>query len=298
MALTKEQYEKIINGSAFLGMKRTDETKGEYDSAFRKFADQLYEYVDRFVYTNGVMNDFGVEFVQTAQMCIRKYDSTYGEFLHYFLTCISAIINRTRKKRRVEEIRRGTKLGKKTDTICRMIFKYSDTKGLDINDPAVHEHIAQIFGIPVNVIRDAIIANYAAVPVDAAAYNEEGEEIDLSELIADTHISVEDSVIGDRMFTERLVALERIYSACRKDTKRVIGAKLTALLFEEFGADKERLRQISECMFFDDKVYAYFDKNKQAPKDKQLAEMLGLSTASFSRTFANFKNKLTEVKNG
>lgn len=298
MALTKEQYEKIINGSAFLGMKRTDETKGEYDSAFRKFADQLYRYVDRFVYTNGVINDFGVEFVQTAQMCIRKYDSTYGEFLHYFLTCISAIINRTRKKRRVEEIRRGTKLGKKTDTICRTIFKYSDTKGLDINDPAVQEHIAQIFGIPVNVIRDAIIANYAAVPVDAAAYNEEGEEIDLSELIADTHISVEDSVIGDRMFTERLVALERIYSACRKDTKRVIGAKLTALLFEEFGADKERLRQISECMFFDDKVYAYFDRNKQAPKDKQLAEMLGLSTASFSRTFATFKNKLTEVKNG
>lgn len=272
--------------------------ESEYKAAWRKFTGDLYEYAESFVYRGGQLAEFGVEFMQTAKACISGYDKESGSFLNYFLKSIATTIKRVRAKQQIANVRNGGKIGKKLNDICRFMFRYADSKGIDVNDESVQNKIAEKLGVPLDKVKEALVVNYKAVPVSNVAINDDGEEVDLFDGVIDKTSSVEVAIDEEDSFAERIEEIEKTYAICRKDTQRTVRYKLTALLIYAFDGDDEKIRAIRpRVTFFTDEVYDFYKREGKVPQDNQLATMLGVVPPSLSRAFHTYKTKLEEVKN-
>ena len=292
---TKEQFENAINASPFLCMREESGMEAEYTAAFRRFAGDLYAYVDTFVYADGKLKDFGLEFMQTVKACLVGYDREKA-FLNYFLTSLSTNIKRVQAKRKIDEKRMGVNIGKKLNAICKVIFRYVDSKGLDVHDERVQERIAESFRISPDVVKEALLANYEAAATSNISVNEDGDEVDLFDLIADK-ASAEAPILEEENLFALVADLEGVYAQCRKDTQRTVRYKLTALLIKALDGEDAKLYKIKQRVtFFADEVYDVCKDEGDVPKDNRLAAMCGVSPPSFSRAYDTFKVKLMELR--
>ena len=300
MAYTKEQYENHINNSPFLAMRKEPGQEEEYKAAFRKFTEDLYTYVCTYVYTNGKMAEFGLEFLQTAKACVSGYDRAYGDFLHYFLTSISTGIKRARAKQQVESVRNGFVISKNTDILCRRIFRYADSKGIDVHDEYIQKRVAEKFGIPLDAVQEAIQVNYATATVSNITMNGDEEEMDLFDTLVGMSDTMDESIIEEEKLTELVRVVDAFYSKCRRDVQRTVSYKLTALMIDTVEGDDEKLQAVcAQASFYVDEVFATFKLKRKTPTDRQMADMLGISAVSFSRSVNAFLKKIQEArKNG
>ena len=295
MKRTKEQLENAINSSPFLLMREESGMEAEYAAAFRRFTGDLYEYADAFAFGDGILSEFGVEFMQTVKLCLAGYDKAMP-FLNYFISSLSTNIKRVRAKRQIDERRMGVNIGKKQDAVVRAVFRYADSKGLDVYDEYVQQRISERFNIAIDVVREALIANYEAAPISNIATTDDGE-IDLFDSVIDKSSSLEQRILYEDGFIEIVDGLEKAYAACRKDTQRTVRYKLTALLISVLDGDDERIHKIKRRIsFFTDEVYDFYKSEGEVPKDNQLAAMCGVLPPSFSRAYDTFKTKLTELR--
>lgn len=293
MKRTKEQLENAINSSPFLLMREESGMEAEYAAAFRRFTGDLYEYADAFVFGDGILSEFGVEFMQTVKMCLAGYDSAMP-FLNYFISSLATNIKRVRAKRQIDERRMGVNIGKKQDAIVRAVFRYADSKGLDVYDEYVQQRISERFNIAIDVVREALIANYEAAPISNITTTDDGENDLFDRVVAKGDLG--ERIIEEDSLVELVIEIEKAYVACRKDTQRTVRYKLTAQLIAALDGDTEKIHKIKQRIsFFTDEVYEVY-KNKGVPKDNRLSSMCGVLPPSFSRAYDTFKTKLAELR--
>ena len=268
--------------------------EAEYAAAFRRFTGDLYEYADAFAFGDGILSEFGVEFMQTVKLCLAGYDRAMP-FLNYFISSLSTNIKRVRAKRQIDERRIGVNIGKKQDAIVRAVFRYADSKGLDVYDEFVQQRISERFNIAIDVVRKALIANYEAAPISNITTTDDGE-IDLFDSVV-VKGDLGERIIEEDSLVELVIEIEKAYAACRKDTQRTVRYKLTALLISVLDGDDERIHKIKRrTAFFTDEVYDFYKNEGEVPKDNQLAAMCGVLPPSFSRAYDTFKTKLAELR--
>ena len=82
MELTKEEYERLINGAPVL-QPGHDVTSTEYKADFRAFLALLLQYLSRFSVFD-LNGDAGGDVVLVAEQCVRRYREEKGTFLHFF----------------------------------------------------------------------------------------------------------------------------------------------------------------------------------------------------------------------
>ncbi|MCH5156072.1 MAG: hypothetical protein J1F69_05635, partial [Clostridiales bacterium] len=153
------------------------------------------------------------------------------------------------------------------------------------------------FNIAIDVVREALIANYDAAPISNISVDGDGDEIDLFDNVIDKTSSLEQRILDEDSFIDIVDELEKAYAACRKDTQRTVRYKLTALLISALDGDVEKLHRIKRRIsFFTDEVYDVYKNEGDVPKDNRLAIMCGVSPPSFSRAYDTFKTKLAELR--
>ena len=190
-------------------------------------------------------------------------------------------------------MRNGSKFGRNIDGICRSIFRYASARGIDVMDEDVQKKIAQKFNLSLKDVQRAIEINYTLVPVSNVSINDDGEEIDLFDCVMDKSASVEESIIEKDNLMELVDSIETAFLSSRNDTQKAVGYKLTAAFIKAVDGDEELLHEIRHRVsFFADEILTYYRHEGKIPTDKQLADMIGVYPASFSRTLTNFKNEL------
>ena len=295
MELTKEEYERLINGAPVL-QPGHDVTSTEYKADFRAFLALLLQYLSRFSVFD-LNGDAGGDVVLVAEQCVRRYREEKGTFLHFF----HYLFKRYRRQQRLAEeqqtVRGGIHLGKDIGQTIRAIRKYMQGKGIATINREQVRRIAAVIQKPERVVWYAWKADEETRLVSNTVRDENGDETDLFVFLASKDETDRDLVTYDG-FHILLDRLEGVYESLqnRNGQRSLIAMWITASLLEEFS---DELEDVMPCLvhrsFYRDEVRRiYWEKNRILTK-AEMAQMCGVSPQSASRTFRQFREKLRMV---
>jgi hypothetical protein len=142
-------------------------------------------------------------------------------------------------------------------------------------------------------IEELLLMSHETSVVSSMTTNEDGEIVDLLDLMADPEFDNLDQ--HGELVREILLAINEEYASCQERSKPIISAYLTVALRNEF----EKLElNLSTCEFIDQRIIDEYSSTGRFPTQREIAAGFGKNEASISRTIRNFFDKLKEkIKN-
>lgn len=287
---TKEELENLINGSPLFTIDRTVDSE-LFAATERRFLNDLAELLGL------IRKDFaeiGYEVIVTAKACIKAYKAENGAFLNYFNTALKRTLATSRAKEMADNARGGLTIDEKTERTIRQILKLAKVRGESINDEAFQKKVAVAMGLTLEAVREAIAINEGTrvISGNSIVKNKEGEETEFFNFIEAKEASVEQSLVEDEIFKEKIIVIDSVFKSQRDSSKEILSKLLTARLAEvlfELGMIEWVAKTTS---FIDTDILKAFLKRNEVPTAREIAKICKIHEASASRTLNNFLDKL------
>lgn len=289
----KVSLEEKINNSPLFGIDREAEPV-IYDREKYKLLCLIGEYINKFYAKK--YGDYGLEVTLSYGSCVKSYNLEKGPFLAYYMTSLANKCKTADAAENTNMADGGMHLSANQKRIIVAIRRLLEAKGIvddEINDDVV-SYVAKRLGLEYAAMKKAfkLYQSYRVVGVTTEV---DGDEVSIADKYGETAKSAEELVVDMVNCYEIFDIIEDVYlNGIQVRQREVISPCLTALIAEAIF--KSELN-ISSYQFIDKGIMRAYIKELKAPLRKDIAESLGKSEASVSRTMSNFlKDLLVRVK--
>ena len=279
----REKYEELIKSSPLFEYEKDT-------AAYKREAYKMIEYLYLYLGANkekSINEPYGMEIVEVATKCIEGFDSSKGEFLHYFNSSWS----KTRKSLDSDESLQQNYGGMHFSDVKKR--RYKKFKTLTGGQPLKADDIqivADAMGITVEEVYDLEkIENNKAL---AEKEKNDGEDVyrildhqDSGENIETEFQNIENA----KAFLDKV---EITFNNLQNRQKPLLSVLITSKLMLEVSEDSSLLDHFKSKAFFNDDIYQKMLQSGEQPQAKEIANLFGITEASLSRTWKTFKEKL------
>ena len=295
MEYTKEDYENYLNAVAFRDIDGEEEPI-VLQTEQRRFLQMLIEYCKIFRLREEEFCISVLDLVETADSCMKNYDATQGTFVNYFAASLSRRIKKEVAINRADSIYRGLHISEKDVFLIRKILAYAQQRDVSLNDEAALREIACGLNVESEAVRRAIEINAEAAVLSETVEDENGEIYSRIDMTA-AKDDVEGEIIERESATKMIMLIDAVYDALpqRENTRRLYSLWATSRILKGFGllADED-LSGFADAGFVSRDAIAFYEREKRAMTDSEIADMCGVSPQSASRTFRGFKERLAD----
>lgn len=329
MARSKEECEKLIRETPLFSINKEEEPSRYHKEAL-KLVEYLYEYLISPRRTSGkrkpwqeaeerfeetvkevkaaaeeveqgaeLLEDqskyapYGEEIVNVAKRCIENYKPEAGVFLHYFVTAWSMEYKHIQGRERVKESFRGMHLAEEQ---IRKYSRYARAAGSVAEDPGTEkfeEKISESMGISREEVKKLALMEKIR-PQSGIAYNADGEELDLFDVV-DSGTYVDQRLFEEDAAKQTLFRIQAVFDALQERQKPLIGKLLTAKLSLPVAENVQMAKLLKEMSYFDKEIFVQCIRTGGEVEAKEISALMGLTEASVSRSWKNFRAKLLEA---
>ena len=282
---TKEKYEQLINASPLFSLEKGTSA---YTAEANKMIVYLYEYL--MLINREKYEDCSLEIVNTAKKCFSAYKKENGNFLNYFNVAMAKEYGRARARAQMEDMRGGIHIQSEDEKNIRKILKYFKSKGIITPNEEQIENVAVILDLDKEYVIEMLKTNVDAVKVSTHTENEDGEEVDLMDMLSDSKM-IDKEIIEKENCESLLSKIEESFLECQDRQKKVISDLTTSWICEIVVQLKINL---SEYSFVNQQIVKDYIKTAKIPTQKEIADKFGKEQSDISRIAKNFKTKLYE----
>ena len=289
---TREDYENLINNSRLFEIDKAS-SNAEYKAEHYSFLTELTDYYRFYIYRDKPLDSYSMVLVETAVECIKYYDKSKGEFLHLFNKVMKRNLGIECAKKKIDEQRQGIKLAERDAMLIRKIIAFADSKNLDITDIEVQKKMAVVLDLPLATVSELININYNATAIPSMIINDDGDEIELYDLIADNRACADEDALAESALCDAVDKIERIFTAIQERQKQIISMLLTVEFIKAFDGEVHRAeRLLRGRAMFSSKVVELYKEKGEVPTVRIISALCGVSEQSANRTYKNFREKL------
>ena len=279
-----ERLEMEINSSRLFSMERGT---SEYQAEAYRMVELLWEY--SILTSGGKYEKYAVEIVDTAKKCISGFCPENGFFLHYFNSSMAKAYRKACAKEQNEEARGGIHVSSKDDRNIYNIRKFMRSRGIEeLNDDQCVV-IADGLGLTVEYVKELLVESQEISVVSTMAVNEDGEQVDLLEMIAVPEFESPEQ--QREAVAKVLLVIAEEYASQQDRTKPIISAYLTAMVCKEFEMAEFDLLTYP---FIDQRIITEYSSTGRIPTKRDIATYFGKHESSINRTISTFLDKLKE----
>ena len=286
MYYDKAKYEALIMESPLFDIDREKE-ESKYKSEAYKMVENLYCYLMAINEKN--YEPYGFEITETANRCIKNYDASKGEFLHYFNAAWKQEYSHITGGKIVEEKYRGLKI---TEDEKRGVYKYlklAEQWETGISDSELYQRIAEAMDIPVKKVRFLAEMSEIFVGSETIVY-EDGEEGSSLDSVADG-MSIEELVTMEDTVKDFLQKIDTVFDSLQERQKAIISDVLTARIWSEID-ERQLIRE--PYHFISRDIVEEYERTGTVPTQREIAAKYNRDEASVSRTMKVFEIKLKQ----
>lgn len=284
MSDDREKYEKMIRSSPLFSCDREKQP-----TAFRREAYKMVEYLYRCFLMGSEEEEYSCEFVETARRCIRNYDASKGEFLHYFNAAWRQERSHIRGRQAVETALHGIKVSEDDLRKFKNYKKFLGRFNASISKEELYRKIAAVSGLSLEEVKQADKLSQIKVS-EPIAVNSEGEDFNrLDRLAAGESFNADRNLIDQSELKEQLDQIEAVFQTLQQRQKGLISDLLTAKLWEIL---EEQGIGSAQYSFINDAIVQKSSISGQGITQAEIAKKYGRSEASVSRTLKQFIEKL------
>lgn len=277
----KEKYEQLINESPIFSLDKEKE-KIAFMKERTKMIEHLYNYL--LSVNCKKYKSYGYEITEVAIQCIKSFDSTKGEFLHYFNFVWKRKYSYIQLKKYQDNTYGGLHI---SENDMRNVYKYTKLveklgKGYELEK--LYLKLSEAMQLPVNKIRGlARLAN--ARVVGDTVKNDEGEEESIWGSISDG-VDIEKMFIEAEDKEELLDKIEKTFNSLQKRQKPIVSDIMTTKLW----LDLEEIEK--KYSFISKDAIEEWKKSGVLPTQREIAKKNNREETSVSRTVKDFQKKL------
>lgn len=277
----KEKYERLINESPLFSLDKKTEL-----IAFKKARTKMIEHLYNYLLSINCKKykPYGYEVTEVAIQCIEKFDTTKGEFLHYFNYVWKRKYSYIQLKKYLDNTYRGLHI---SENEIRNVYKYTryvKELGMDYDREELYSKLSKAMQLPIEKIRE--LARLASIHVVGDnVTNEDGEEIDIFEGIPN-NIDIEGMFINEEDKKEILDKIEKVFNSLQDRQKSLISDILTIKSWLDLDETDEKYS------FINKDVIKEWKKSGVLPIQREIAGKHERNEASVSRTVRDFQKKL------
>lgn len=277
----KEKYERLINESPLFSLDKKTEL-----IAFKKARTKMIEHLYNYLLSINCKKykPYGYEVTEVAIQCIEKFDTTKGEFLHYFNYVWKRKYSYIQLKKYLDNTYRGLHI---SENEIRNVYKYTryvKELGMDYDREELYSKLSKAMQLPIEKIRE--LARLASIHVVGDnVTNEDGEEIDIFEGIPN-NIDIEGMFINEEDKKEILDKIEKVFNSLQDRQKSLISDILTIKSWLDLDETDEKYS------FINKDVIKEWKKSGVLPTQREIAGKHERNEASVSRTVKDFQKKL------
>lgn len=278
------KYEQLINESQIFSLDKKTE-KIAFIKERTRMIEHLYNYL---LSINKKYEPYGYEITEVAIQCIKSFDSTKGDFLHYFNFVWKRKYSYIQLKEYQDNKYRGLHI---SENIIKNAYKYIklvEKMGKDYELEELYLKLSESMQLPINKIRELAQLEKIHVISDNAT-NEDGEENDLIGNIPDD-IDIEGRFIDKEDKKEVLDKIEKVFNSLKKEQKSCISDILTIKLWLYLDETDKGYSFISK------RVIEEWKKRGVLPTQKEIANNMERTEASVSRALKEFLRKIKQER--
>lgn len=277
----KEKYEQLINESPLFSLDKETE-KIAFIKERTKMVEHLYNYL--LSINCEKYKPYGYEVTEAAIQCIESFDSTKGEFLHYFNYVWKRKYSYIQLKEYQDNTYRGLHISGNDIRNVYKYIRYIKELGMDYDREELYLKLSQAMQLPVDKISE--LAKLAELRiVGDSATNEDGEEESLWNFIPN-NVDIEKLFIEKEDKKEFLDKVERVFNSLQKREKPIISDILTTKLWLYLDETDKKYSFISK------KVTEEWKKTGILPTQREIASEYNRHEASVSTSIKNFRKKI------
>ncbi len=267
-----------------------EENKHEYTRLRTKLLDIFYRWLTALPQKNhDYMSDSGSEAIIKVTECLKYYKDTSKPFCNYCLKAIHNMLDMQAHKKMYQD--KGFEIPEKTNYQLLQYKKILEELNFDttLTKEKEVQEIARRMNISNKRVEElSRLYKTRRVTIDK---NDDDDSISYAEWIPDTYDVEQEVLEGLDDYKEtktglRYQAMEATYDALQERTKIRIAKILTATALK---VDSEEI--LTKYSFFDEEVYRHYQDTGEIMNNKQIAKALGISEASLSRTWIEFRKK-------
>lgn len=233
-------YERLINESPIFSLDKKTE-KIAFIKERTRMIEHLYKYL---LSISKKYEPYGYEITEVASHCIERFDSTKGEFLHYFNFVWKRKYSYIQLKKYQDNTYGGLHI---SENDMRNVYKYTKLveklgKGYELEK--LYLKLSEAMQLPVDKIRElARLANVRVV--GDTVKNDEGEEESIWGSISDG-VDIEKMFIEAEDKEELLDKIEKTFNSLQKRQKPIVSDIMTTKLWLDLEEIEKKYSFISK----------------------------------------------------
>lgn len=289
MKYDRKEYEKLIESSPLFSYD-----KEKQSAAFRREAYKLIEYLYDCFLAESSEQEYGCEFVETAQRCIRNFDPTSGSFLNYFKSAWKKERGHIRGMQAAESLLHGMKISDDALRNFKAFAQFAGRYDSSMSKKELYRKIADITGMSLAEIEQA--DEIASLKVTGEMISgSDGNSINVLEgKVSGSDLETEEMLLEKENLKMWLNDIDAVFATLQERQKPILSDLLTiklCSLLTEHGITPEQYR------FINADILRQSRDTGEIPTQRKIAEKYGRDETSVSRTFRIFTEKLKKYKN-
>lgn len=291
---TREEYENLINCSPLFKVDK-DRAPVLYKTERYRFLTLLTEYYQIYIFPYKKLEEYSLPLMESAADCVKHYSAEKGEFLHLFNYVFMRNLRISQGREKIDAVRQGIRIDKNTDELIRKIVRFVKNRGWELDDPAVIKKIAVATELKEETVVELLRINAAASVSSSIVQNEDGDEVDLFDLMDSSAPSAEGELIDKDNLSAFIDRIERAFRGVQERQKNILSMLLTVKIAETLESFQLLQKFLCGRTLFSEEIIQHYYESGELPTARQIAKMCGVSEQSLSRTFKNFKKKISEI---
>lgn len=292
----KEKAEERIQDFAVRLKELDPSANSEFRTARNKLIEALYIYAtssEKNGFKKTDVEEHGVEFYEKVNECIKYYDSSKGDFLHYFKHSWSMSIRQILAETSTEENHGGMKIVNKRDFVLfdRYVKQLRSSKP-QMTDEEITARLQKELNWKPDRIKE--YEEYKKVKlVDSEYKDSEGNVMSRFDAISSSDQLLEDQVIqqidgssADWIFAK----IEKVFEGLQERQKLLASDLLTQLILEKY--DSDDIDSIRKYSFVSDDIIMRWKNGDETLPQQYLTEKHGRKSTDISRVKKNLLEKL------
>ncbi len=287
MNFDKNKYQQLVENTILFSLNQETEYTA-YKREFYRLIENLYCYL--LAVNPRDYEPYGCEILEVATRCIKNYDSTKGNFLHYFNAAWKQEYSHILGDRMQEEKLHGLKLTVEEKRSIRKYLRLAEKIESRCSKEELYSHISEAMDISVEKVQ--LIAQMSVMRVIGDTnYSDDGEEISIWEEISDG-TSLEKELEEAESVEDLFQKVESSFEHLGKNQKPIISDMITIRICSMLNADHR-----NKYKFVSGPILEQWIETGKVPTQRDIAAKYGRNEASISRTMKEYLKKLRLVFN-
>ncbi len=290
MNYEREKYEKLIDSSILFTLDK----EKEY-TAYKREALKMVEYLYCYLMSLKKKNeyeDYALEIVEVAKLCIENYKPDSGRFLNYFSSAWKKQYGHICGNESIDKEFDGAHF---TETDLRNYKKYkrlAQSMNVDTDSPEFNKKMAEAMNKTEEEVEFLRLMDKNR---RKNRTDEEDEKDDQFDKI-DSGIYTDTGIIQLEAAKELLDLIGMTFDELQERQKPMLSMLITSKLSMIVCSDKKLLEYMKNMPFYDEDTYEKTLKQVEPIQAKEIAEHFGVSEASASRSWNRFKDGIESNK--